>query len=362
MINPTFFDHCKPPRMWAVLAVAAALVAPELAAQERHSLPGSEVTIYNLAGKVRIAGGSGSDVVVEITRGGADAARLSIEKGRIEERGTEWESLRVIYPADRIIYPALGGHSHITLRVSDNGTFYGKDDRWGDKVSIESSGSGLEAHADLLISVPRGKRVRVALAAGEATVTNVDGDIEVDVGSSPVSATGTKGSLNLDTGSGSISVRGAEGTVNLDTGSGRVEVHDVKGPELLVDTGSGSVSGSNIDVRTLNVDTGSGRVEIDDVRAGSVLIDTGSGGVRIGLLTKVREMEIDTGSGGVTVTVPSDFGAALEIETGSGSIDVDVGPISDLKTERGYFRGRVGDGSGRVVIDTGSGGVHIARR
>src|SRR5687767_4859609 len=89
-------------------------------ATERRALGGSAVAIYNLAGQVRVEGGGGSDVVVEVTRGGAQAARLRIETG---PRG-EWQTLRVIYPSDRVVYPRLGGWgSRTTLQVDDQGYF-----------------------------------------------------------------------------------------------------------------------------------------------------------------------------------------------------------------------------------------------
>jgi lia operon protein LiaG len=345
----------------AAVAFACSVAAGSARGQDSHRLSGGSVAIWNLAGEVTVVGGSGSDVTVEISRGGSDSGQLRIEKGMLSMWGEQWQTLRVVYPSDEVVYRELSGGSRTTLRVGEDGTFYDRGDRWGEKVTIKGSGNGLEAHADLRISVPRGKRLRVALAAGKVDVSNVDGDINIDVGSAPITSRNTKGELSLDTGSGRIKVEGAEGDVSLDTGSGAVEVSDVDGDELNVDTGSGSVSGGNVSVRDLNVDTGSGKVNLRQVRARSVFVDTGSGGVDLELLTDVRELAIDTGSGGVTITVPDDFGAEMEIETGSGGIDVDLGPVSGIKTERGYFRGVVGTGDGEVSIETGSGGVRLSR-
>ncbi len=115
---------------------------------EAFELSGRDVAVYNLAGEVRIVQGSGSAVVVRVTRRGADARVLEVEVGEIGGR----ETLRVIYPSQRVVYSALGRGSNNTVRVSSDGTFY--DRRRGDRVEIRGSGRGLEAHADLEIEVP----------------------------------------------------------------------------------------------------------------------------------------------------------------------------------------------------------------
>lgn len=327
---------------------------------DRRTVTGAAVAIYNLAGRVVVEGGGASDVVVEVTRGGADAARLRIETG---VRG-EWQTLRVIYPSDRIVYPRLGGSgSRTTLRVDDQG-FFNESGDWGgrgrDRVEIRGSGSGLEAWADLRIIVPRGKRVALHLAAGEASVSNVDGDLAVDVSAASITTNGTRGRLSLDTGSGSVRVTDAQGSVNLNTGSGSVTVADMRGEELRMDTGSGSISGRNIDVQRLSADVGSGGIRLSGVKASRVSLDTGSGGTDVELLTDVEDVNVDAGSGAVSLRLPAAAGAEVEIETGSGGIETDF-PIEVSRWERNYLRGKLGDGKGRIRIDSGSGRVRLLR-
>jgi lia operon protein LiaG len=327
-------------------------------ATERRTVGGSAVAIYNLAGRARVEGGAGGDVVVEATRGGADAARLRIETG---SRG-EWQTLRVIYPGDRIVYPRSNGWgTRTSLRVDEQGYFNQSGDwRGRDRVEIRSSGPGLEAWADLRILVPRGKRVALHLAVGEATVVNVDGDLFVDVAAADITTERTRGSLTLDTGSGSVRVTDAQGPVNLDTGSGSVTVADIRGDELRMDTGSGSITGRNIEVQRLSANVGSGGVRLTAVKASRVSLDTGSGGTDLELLTDVEDVSVDAGSGPVSLRLPASVGAEVEIDTGSGGIETDF-PIQLNRWERNYLRGRVGDGRGRIRIDSGSGRVRLIR-
>jgi lia operon protein LiaG len=355
-----------------VMILAAATVMPAAAQQtERYVLVGANVAVYNLAGEVRIEGGDGPEVVVELTRGGADASELEVDVGEI--RG--WQSLRVIYPSDRIVYPRAGIFASTDMRVRADGTFGriampGAEDQRGEtmafarergrRVRISGRGGGMEAYADMRVLVPQGQRIAVFLGVGRATVSNVDGELLVDVASASIAASGARGWLRLDTGSGSIEVRGAEGEVILDTGSGRIEAADVRGTRLVMDTGSGRVEARGIAVDALNVDTGSGNVALADVSARVIRVDTGSGSVRLGLLSDVDELEIDTGAGSVTLSVPETLGADLTIDTGSGRITVDI-PVQVREMRRNRFRGTIGDGAGRIEIDTGSGGVRVIR-
>jgi len=108
----------------------------------------------------------------------------------------------------------------------------------------------------------------------------------------------------------------------------------------------------------LRVDTGSGAIELEAVTVPDVVLDTGSGSVDIELLIDVESLDIDTGSGSVTVRAPRDLGAMVEIETGSGGIDLDF-PVELRTARRDLVRGRIGDGRGKIVIDTGSGTVRL---
>ena len=105
------------------LLVSMVVVPTSLIAQtpDRRTIPGNDVAVYNIAGVMRVEGGTGSDVAVEVTRGGADASKLTIQTGRVRGR----ETLRVVYPDRRIVYRQgewYRGRSRTTLRVDDDTT------------------------------------------------------------------------------------------------------------------------------------------------------------------------------------------------------------------------------------------------
>lgn len=342
-------------------AVAVALSAMDgtavQASPQEYRLAGNHVAVYNLAGAVSVVPAAGDDVVVTLHARGADAESLTVESGEIGGAQT----LRVRYPADRVIYGDMGGNSRTQVRVRDDGTFGHGGFRRGERVEIRSSGGGLEAWADLTVAVPAGQRFSLYLGAGATEVRDVEGDLELDTQSGSIESAGTSGSLSIDTGSGAVRVAGATGDLEVDTGSGAVTLEGVAGGRVLVDTGSGSVQGSDIRCESVEVDTGSGRITLLALAAPDIMVDTGSGGVEVDLVADVERLEVDTGSGGVTLRVPDGLGARMEADTGSGTIDVEVA-IDASTRRRSHLRGTIGDGRGSIVVDTGSGSIRVLGR
>lgn len=348
--------------------LTATLLLPVVATAQttRQTLKGDSVAIYNLVGELRVESGSGDDVAVEITRGGADASKLAIQAGPIRGR----ETLRVIYPDDAIRLPTWGRGWNTTLRVREDGTFGdgggwghgGRNRGWreGREVRISGRGrNGLEAFADLRVTVPAGKSVALYLGVGKAFVTNVDGTIRVHVASADVAADRTRGSLRIETGSGNVDVRDASGQVTLETGSGDITLSGMTGPRLQMETGSGNVTVMNGKAAEMHVETGSGDVEVTGASGDNLSFDTGSGNVNVALVAPFRSLDIETGSGNVTLKVPPPIGAEVDLDTGSGDIDLGGLTLQVRRIERDHVTGTIGDGKGRLSVETGSGNVRL---
>ena len=343
--------------------IACALLALPLAAQESqsYSLAGDVVALYNIAGSVTVQGGGRGPVTVAGSRTGPDAARLTVETGTLRDRMT----LRVLYPEDRIIYPGMGRGSNSTFSIREDGTWgdeEGRRNRQGDRrrITVRGDGDGLEAAANLRVTIPEGRRVFIYLGFGRIEASTVNGELYLDTMAGDVTARGTEGLLNIDTGSGEISVTDVAGRISLDTGSGDVTVTGLKEGELEVDTGSGSVNGSRITARRIGIDTGSGDIELRSASAPVVSLDTGSGSIRVDLTGAIDRLEAETGSGNVSVRLPESVNATVTLETGSGDIDLSV-PLQLVRKSEGEIQGRLGDGRGIISLETGSGDIELIR-
>lgn len=348
------------PSLRGIALAALLLPAVARAQSERFTLDGPEVGVYNLVGTLRVEGGPGDKVLVEVTRAGRDAQRLRIQTGDVRGR----PALRIVYPEDRIVYPQMGYDHRSDFNFGDDGTFgdgdRGRRDRGGRRVEVRSSGEGLEAHADLRVVVPKGKAIILRQGVGETTIDNVDGRLDVRVAASRVRATRVRGTMMLDSGAGGVEVTDMTGNLVLDSGSGGAVLDGVRGDKLDLDIGSGALRGRAIEVRELSADVGSGGTRLAAVKTPRLHLETGSGGSDVELVGPVEDVQVEAGSGGVTLRLPASLGATVDISTGSGGIDTDFA-VKVQRMERHALRGTVGDGRARVRIDAGSGTVRLLK-
>ena len=274
------------------------------------------------------------------------------------------ETLRVIYPSDRIRYGALSSGSSTQLRVHDNGTFGGndEDDRNGGHRG-QAGDHLLRGRRDRRprrppITVPSGKHVAIYLAVGKIAVSHVDGELSIDASSAPVTTSDTRGDLTIDVGSGAVQVGNARGDLSVDTGSGGVAVSDVRGKDISINTGSGDVTASDIRSNELSIETGSGDIQVTGLVAPQLALETGSGSVAADVQGEVWNVNVQTGSGDVTLKLPPTLGAEVDIETSSGDIETDFS-VSVTRHARDHLTGTIGDGRGKIAIETGSGGIKL---
>lgn len=347
-MSPSFSRPLRAGILLVALTGPAALAAQQ---PQRVELSGATITVYNLIGTLEVVPATGSSAVAEVTRQGSDAAKLGVESGG----GT----LRVVYPDNRFVYPRLGSNSETTMDVNEDGTF--GNGHGGRRVTISGRGSGLEAWADVRLQIPAGAEVRLNVGVGKVTLSNVNGTIRAGTASGDIEASGTSGSLSLDTGSGDVSLTGHNGPLDVDTGSGDIVLSNVKTGDLSLDTGSGDVRVDGMTGSSLKVDTGSGDVLVSEASVGIINVDTGSGDIRLGLTSDVAELSVDTGSGDVELTAPATLGATVDIETSSGDIDTQF-PLQVTRKGHDGLKGTIGDGKGRITIETASGDVALRKQ
>jgi DUF4097 and DUF4098 domain-containing protein YvlB len=82
--------------------------------------------------------------------------------------------------------------------------------------------------------------------------------------------------------------------------------------------------------------------------------------VHVELSGPLEEVSVSTGSGDVTVRLPEGVGAMVDLDTASGDFTLEL-PLELARKDEGNIRGKLGDGRGRLQIDTGSGDISLIR-
>ena len=350
----------------APLAVPAHALASDLA-PGRHSLRGEKIQICNAIGAAKLVPTDGSDVIVEVTTRGADGAKLRVE---IDDCNGS-KRFRVVYPSNRIVDPEMGEHDRRETTL---------DGCCGpERIRYTRPGDGLDARADLVIRVPKGQEVTLGLGAGSVTAEKLDAKLGIDTGSAPVAVTGMTGSLAIesgsggatvehftgtlaiDSGSGALAIERFQGTLAVDCGSGGVTLSRIRGDKIAIDSGSGGVTGEDIVARVVVIETGSGGIVLAELNAKEVVLDNGSGSVRADLAQSPGSLRIDSGSGNVVLTAARDLDAKLQIHCSKRRLHLGL-PVQASQVGDDYFEGRAGNGTGLIVIESGSGNVSLKAR
>lgn len=326
------------PPVFALLALAACAglrppaTAPEPAlAPERFVLIGSSAHVYDLAGEVRIEPGTGPDVVVMVTRVGADAAALRVER----DSTAGGDVLRVVATgpsARRLYYPGLAGRSDsVEFRAGAGGLKAGKGgflglfaSRRATKVVRRPGRGGLDAHADLVVAVPPGRRLDVQLGAGRLVVAGAAADLRALVLAGAAEATGSGGRLRLIAAAGGITVTGGSGALTLESTAGPVEVVGFHGAHLAATTGAGAVAGTDVSADSLLVRTGAGDIALERVRARRLDTGSGAGALR---LTDVAADTLVARAGVGALALRAIRAATLDLEARKGDIDVALAAV-----------------------------------
>jgi putative adhesin len=98
-----------------------------------------------------------------------------------------------------------------------------------------------KARLDFEVRLPRQAAVRVESERGDIVVKNVEGSLDIEAVSNPITLSHLKGRITVRTVDGPIVIQSADGTVDADSISGNLRLVQVNGPEVRANTNSGTI-------------------------------------------------------------------------------------------------------------------------
>jgi DUF4097 and DUF4098 domain-containing protein YvlB len=265
--------------------------------------------LSNVAGDVKVTGGSGTEIKVEAVIHG---------KGKSEaEARAQFDSVKV------------------DMRQS------------GNRVDVETTHErNSRAWVDYTVVVPTGASVEVRSVSGDVQVSEIGGSARAETVSGDVTATGLAQVAALRSVSGDVRATGlsSDGAVSFNSVSGDVTVTKLK-------------------AKSVTLETVSGDARVDGCDCGGAQSSSVSGDVAYtGTLAKGGRYVFNSHSGDVVLVTPSGF--ELDAATFSGDMRVD-GLTGQGDTDRPgpgrTRRGTVGGGGAVVEAKTFSGDLRINR-
>jgi hypothetical protein len=125
--------------------------------------------------------------------------------------------------------------------------------------------SGDSGSIQLEVTVPEALALDIVDGSGSITIRDVTADIAVEDGSGSIDLRQVGGQVTIDDGSGSISAEQVGGDITITDGSGSLKVAGVEG-SVIIDDGSGSITVSGVAKDLEILESGSGSLSITDVK------------------------------------------------------------------------------------------------
>lgn len=188
------------------------------------------------------------------------------------------------------------------------------------------------------ITVPANLDVTIHGNSTDASIENVDGQVNASTSSGDLHLNNINGPLNLNTSSGAITLTGEQGVVSAHSSSGDMRLSNVNGSLNLGDD-SGDITITNeqgsVDARTssgdirinqlsgpVNLSTDSGNITLDQAQiSGQDHLQSSSGDIRFsGTLDPRGSYQMKTDSGNITLNLPASTSFQLSTSTDSGSV------------------------------------------
>ena len=228
----------------------------------------------------------------------------------------------------------------------------------GNLIRVSASGQHFhDVSIDYSIVVPPDTEIHATNGSGTLEVNGIKGPATFTSGSGAVSASNIEGDVQVVTGSGAIELSKIQGQVQVTAGSGDITLNSVHG-ETRLHTGSGDLAITDPG-DALEANTGSGDVTIKGASA-DMRLRTSSGDVTVdGNPGNSNYWDIHTSSGDVVLQVPPTASFRLYARSSSGDIDAAIPIVMEGTTSKHELRARIGDGKGRVEVQSSSGSISL---
>lgn len=177
-----------------------------------------------------------------------------------------------------------------------------------------------------------------------------DGDVEMMGWSGPVD-------IRLD--DGDVTIERFDGTLRVELADGDLTVRDSRLAESRFDLEDGDVEISGVE-GGFRLATDDGDVTAWALAPRGVYVQTADGDLDLEIVpTDVLDLEVRTEDGHAALALTPGVSARFEVTTDDGAVRLDLPGAVDVRETRHEASGRLGEGTGRIVVRTRDGRVAL---
>ncbi|MDZ7290920.1 MAG: DUF4097 domain-containing protein [candidate division KSB1 bacterium] len=294
--------------------------------------PGGRVQVVGDAGYLRVESWDKNEVFLRYTKRVWEARRRDAER-RMEDLQVE-----ITVQPDQLTIRQIPGFQR------ERFTFFDlfDPDRWGHTRH--------SARIDFELRVPRQCNLVLESDEGDITVRHIEGEVQIDSDEGNVDLENlSMGKVVVATDEGEIECRDSQlgdHRLALSSDEGTIRVTDLSGRSLSAEADEGDIVLMRINATSGKLSTDEGDVELDAAR-----FDEG-------------EWNITTDEGDVDLFLPTNADVEITLESRDGNIrsDFSLTRVSEENEHLDRRTGRLGNGRGKLEVQTDEGDINLRRR
>ena len=213
----------------------------------------------------------------------------------------------------------------------------------GGAVHLSAKGEwGEPLYAEFEITVPRGLALEITGVSLEVSVEGAAGDVSVST---------VEGDISLDGGSGNVALSSVDGMVIVSGASGNIAVNAVEG-DISVTGSSGAMAVTAVD----------GDVTLEGITSENVSVNAVDGDLTYeGTIADGGRYVLSTHDGDLYVTIPDGANARISVHTFSGDLDTDFAVELEGDFGRKQISFTVGTGKALIELSAFDGTISLKK-
>ncbi|HYM81441.1 MAG TPA: DUF4097 family beta strand repeat-containing protein [Candidatus Limnocylindria bacterium] len=208
-------------------------------------------------------------------------------------------------------------------------------------VSVRGRSRGVPTNVDYTLTVPPWLVLDLSGVSTDISVDGIEGELKAETVQGDIDVRGGAKFVSLGSVGGEIALSQAEGRIEIRSVNQEIRLDDVKG-DVVAETVSGNIQLGRVVSKSVKVSTINGEI------------------VYIGTLESGGAYEMSSHNGDIVVAIPEKANLTVTVASFAGEFSSTF-PVRVTQTRKNGFVFTLGNGSGRLDLESFQGNIRLAR-